>query len=305
MPQLTILGKGKGPPPGNPDTVSIECDVVRAVSPEGDERTMKLADLLERVAPPRISTCDTVLPDGVKCVIPIPKGAVFVHQTPPRVHRFEWIANDSPAPYGSEATYREVSIALPYLIVLAVFDASRGSYLQLGGNSECFFSNRPIDAQGVDTELHFPALLNCSRFPIDASEKPLSWICVQHLSASSCRGAKSESASIRMGIKALLHHLLESRFNLSSENHELSSWFSETVKAAVDPRVASIEAWEQATIEDPLFALEVPWLSTGSSLKQVVERIAEFRGTDRSRVTTARDLMRVLFQESKRTGGKQ
>lgn len=299
IPLLKEHGVGSSTPIISPETIIIDGEEVGVVSPEGEARSIKLSALIERVAPPLISTCDAVLPDGVKCVIPIPQGSVLVHQTPPRVHSFEWITNDSPSPYGLGATYRKVSIALPYMIVLAQFEEAPGCLPQLGGTSECFFSNRPIDLEGMDTPLLYPALLNCSRFPIDEPLHPLAWICVQHLRPVRLTDETSKSEAIRKGLQALLHHLLESRFNLSSENHELSSWFSETVKAEVDPRLASIETWEQHSAENPLFALDVPWLPTGHTLNEVVQRMARLRKSKDRRFTTARDLMRVIFQESK------
>jgi len=294
--QLELVGTQAGSPQAALDTITVEGEEVKAVSPEGEARSLKLVDLIQRVAPPRIDTCGIVLPDGVKCVIPIPKGSIFVHQTPPRVHSFEWIAADSPEPFGPGTSYRKVRIALPYLIVLAVFDGCPGEVPRLAGSSECFFSNRPLDADGVDTKLHFPALLNCSRFPADDPSKPLSWICVQHLPPTAHLGEKTVGAAIRKGLGALLRHLLESGFNLSSEHHEGSSWYSQTVAAGIDARIASIEAWEQASSQDPLFALEVPWLPTGRTLDEIAQRIAAARGRKQQRFSNARDLMRAIFQ---------
>jgi len=298
VPPLKLIADG-GAARGTPDTIAITGDRVTAVSPEGEVRSSTLGELIERIAPPRIDTCGTVLPDGVKCVIPIPRGSIFVHQSAPRVHSFEWIDPSSPAPCGQGTRYRKVRLALPYLIVLAVFDEVPGEAPRLAGSSECFFSNRPLDHDGVETRLLFPALLNCSRFPGGDPSKPLSWICVQHLRRMGIAGELATGAAIRAWLTALLRHLLESGFNLSSEQHEGSSWFSETVAAGVDARVSSVEAWEQATVEDPLFALEVPWLPTGRTLAQIAERIAAARGRRRARLESARDLMRAVFQTQK------
>ena len=82
-------------------------------------------------------------------------------------------------------------------------------------------------------------------------------------------------------------------FNRSSEHHELSSWFTETVSAGVDPRLASVETWEAASAEEPLFVLQVPWLPTGKTLGQVIERIRDQRGS--RRIETAQDVARVVL----------
>ena len=100
--------------------------------------------------------------------------------------------------------------------------------------------------------------------------------------------------------EALLRHLLESGFNRSSEHHELNSWFSETVAAGVDPRIASVRDWERATAEDPLFVLEVPWLPTGLSLGKVADRIARVHGRPGRRITCADDVARLVINAKPR-----
>ncbi len=283
-----------------PPTVTIEGDEVRAALPEGAAASMKLETLLERIQAVVPDSRGAILPDGVKCILPTGTGCIMVHQTPPRVYNFRWIAVDSKAEYGRGTSYRQVRLALPYLIVLAVFERARGGLPQLGGYNECFFANQPLDAKGLDSELCYPALLNCSRFP-DGPGHPLSWICTQHLRPNEYARAQTLEQSLRMGLRALLHHLLETGFNRSSEHHELNSWFAESAAARIDPRIASVEAWERATAEDPLFALEVPWLPTGFSLGKIAERIAERRGRSGARVTCAEDVARLILNTRPRT----
>ena len=275
-------------------TVTIDGDEVRAALPEGTAAAMKLEDLLERIRPGVPDSRGTILPDGVKCVVPTGDGCILVHQTPPRVYNFRWIAADSKAEFGPGTNYRRVRLALPYLIVLAVFERARGDLLRLGSRNECFFLNEPLDLKGLETELCYPALLNCSRFP-DRPEYPLSWICTQHLSSREQARVQTLEQSLRIGLRALLHHLLESGFNRSSEHHELNSWFSESVAAGIDPRIASVDNWERATALDPLFVLEVPWLRTGLSLGKAAERIVQARGHAGPRVTCADDVARVIL----------
>jgi hypothetical protein len=280
-------------------TVTIEGDEVRAVLPEGAAATMKLEALLERIQPDVPDSRGAILPDGVKCMLPMANGCILVHQTPPRVYNFRWIAADSRAEYGPRTSYRQVRLALPYLIVLAVFERARGDLPRLGPRNECFFLNEPLDSKGLDTELCYPALLNCSRFP-ERSDLPLSWICTQHLPPSECARGQTLEQSLRAGLEALLRHLLESGFNRSSEHHELNSWFSETVAAGVDPRIASVRDWERATAEDPLFVLEVPWLRTGLSLGKVADRIARVHGRPGPRITCADDVARLVMNTKPR-----
>jgi hypothetical protein len=276
------------------ETVTILGDEVLATLPEGSHRRMKLADLMGRMLPSVPDTCGAILPDGVKCALPISGGVVLVHQTPPRIHGFRWIAEDSTAEFGSGTLYRQVRLALPYVIVLAVFEGIRRGVPALTQRNECFFSNEPLERTGLDTPLCYPALLNCSQLR-DDGRHPLSWICSQHLPRHEVFGRRTLEASLRDGLGALLRHLLESGFNRSSEHHEGASGFSASVAAGIDPRIATVEAWERATADDPLFALEVPWLPTGKTLAEVAERIGRLGRARKGGFTTAADVARVVF----------
>lgn len=284
------------------ERVTLEGDEARALSPEGVEAGMRLATLLDLARPRRIDTGYLILPDGVKSVVPTSRGLVVTHQTPPRAWSFKWIAEGSPARWGPGTEYRTVRLALPYLIVIAVFEEDPDGVPRLSGRNECFFANEPLESAGVESKLCYPALLNCSRFPRDPRHS-LAWVCTQHLGRAELQGEPDAAGSVRAGLAALLRHLFETGFNFSSEDHELSSWYSETVAAKVDPRIATVEAWEAASAEDPLFALEVPWLPTGLSLRQIVQRIVELHADLRPAATCARDLARIVFNGAE-SGGR-
>ena len=192
---------------------------------------------------------------------------------------------------------------MPYVVVLAVFERSPGQVPQLTSRNECFFVNEPLDANGMETPLGYPALLNCSKFPEEPG-RPLSWICTQNLDADEFAGRPSLHHSVHDGLRALLRHLLDSAFNFSSEHHELNSWYSESVAAGIDPRIATVEKWEKATDDDPLFVLDVPWLPTGRTLGAVAERIANgnvdrkprrSRKPSRHRIASSKDVARVIL----------
>jgi hypothetical protein len=279
------------------EVVTLEGNQVRAVLPEGTQGTMKISDLLERLRPSVPDTCGVILPDGVKTIVPIAGGLVLVHQTPPKVYSFRWIADDSEAAYGPGTSYRTVRIALPYVIVLAVFGHTGRRGLVLGDRNECFFANEPLEVRGLKSPLAYPALLNCSL--IGEAEQSISWICTQHLSRSKRRPGESQDSVLRGGLSDLLQHLLESGFNRSSEEHEGASGFSASTDAGIDPRIASVEDWEKATLENPLFVLDVPWLPTGKSLGEIVGRIhSPSRRRPAQTFETAADIARVIFNAS-------
>ena len=100
-------------------------------------------------------------------------------------------------------------------------------------------------------------------------------------------------------MRTLLSHLLETGFNYSSEHHEGASWYTATVEAGVDPRIATVEEWEAATREDSLFVLDVPWLPTGKSLGEIARRVGSRQNGRRATYASAGDLARVLFHSQK------
>lgn len=272
------------------DTITIANGVATAISPEGKRASLPLETLLTKVAARRMDTGGVVLPDGVKSVLTEGAITIWVHEIPPRVYRFLWIASDSPAPFGKHTKYRPVRIALPYLIVFAVFAAQSNGQMLLTGANECFFRVEPF--KSLDDSLFFPALLNCSRFePQDG--RPLAWICTQHLKPTPAMHDPDPNKSMGAGFEALRRHLLESSFNLSSEHHEFSSWF--TASRHADPRIRTVEAWETATAQDPLFVLEVPWLRTDHTVRQVAGRIFTQQQVHARAARTTGALARIIF----------
>jgi hypothetical protein len=284
------------------DSIEIEGREVRAVSPEGKTAAMPLSEFFGKLMIRRPDAAGMIFPDGVKSVRSEGNITILAHETPPQVYNLKWIANDSPAPFGHGATYRNVRVALPYLITLLLFrGAGGGQGLNLGEFSECFFRTAPLETS--EDELLYPALLNCSKFT-PPEGRPLSWICVQHLNLAAVNKEPSPARRMRAGFRALRHCLLETGFNYSSENHEGASWFSESRK--VDPRVNTIDAWQEATAKDPLFVLEVPWLKTGHSLGQIMDRIFKNLGAlngAQSAVTSAA-LARLVFNHKPATAKK-
>lgn len=243
-----------------------------------------------------MDTGELLLTAGVRAVRSRGAVTVVVIERPPSLHRFNWIAADSRSRFGAGTKYREVTLALPYLVLLAVFTMGEGGRLTLApGCNECFFRNEPL--RSLDDELCYPALLNCSKFRVQEG-RPLVWICTQYLDRSF--DAECDlNARVRGGIKALLHCLLETGFNYSSEAHEGSSWFTES--RGIDPRIATVEAWQEASLQDQFFALNVPWLKTGLSLRQVTDRIFKNLRATEPPIRTTADLARLVFNQRRST----
>jgi len=275
------------------ETITIQEQSVAAVSPEGARAAMPLGEFLHGVAPPRMDTCGLVLPDGVKSVLAARSTVVWVYQDPPRVRSLRWLAADSAKPFGPEAKYRTVRLAMPYVLVLAVFGPGEAGPLRLIHRNECFFMTRPL--RSLDDPVCYPALLNCSKFAREQGH-PLSWICSVRMNLKETNAVEDTNERMRASFAALLDCLWHTGFNRSSEHHEETSWFSETVRRGVDERIAGVERWEAATREDRHFVLDVPWLPTGRTVRQVAERILAGHRAPRQVAPTAAGLARIIHR---------
>jgi hypothetical protein len=292
--EMAVLRLAQAQEPGVPVAQLIIQDTKAiATAPEGTSASMPVDKLLAKVAAGQMSSGPAILPDGIKAVLSHGPITIWVWESPPRVYQFEWIANDSPKAFGQGTKYRKVRLALPYVIVLAVFARNDAGLPDLLPRNECFFRSAPL--KRFEDELRYPALLNCSKFnPPDG--QPLSWICTQHLRATPKMQSREPDERLCASFEALRHCLLETAFNYSSEHHEAASWFSESRSA--DPRLKTVEAWEEATANDPLFVLEVPWLKTGHTLRQVTDRIFANLHAGKNRVQSAAGLARIIFNHA-------
>jgi|TARA_Y100000310_G_scaffold343117_1_gene449282 hypothetical protein len=272
--------------------LAIEGRKITATSPEGQARSIPLDRFMQLASPMKISSGSIIFPDGIKGAYSDGRLMVLMHQTPPRMHYFKWISEDSVEKFGSDAKYKKVSIALPYLVTMAVFQIGSDGTVNLSEKSECFFSNKPI--RSVDDELLYPALLNVSKFSASDQERaPLAWICVQYLKNRG--GSADANQSVFQLLGSLVNCLLETGFNFSSEYNEGASWFGETMKAKVDPRIKDVATWEQSSKVDPLFALEVPWIKTGYTVNTLQERIFKLNSRAAVFVSRASDAARIVF----------
>jgi hypothetical protein len=282
------------------ETLRFEGESVLAVSPEGKTSSIPIASLMDRVVDPISSLTRLVLPVGCRAAVSLPQGFAVVWEGAPRVWPFRWIARNSPRPFGPGTAYREVRLALPFVVVIAIFLPTRNGTAALSDANECFFRNERL--RSLDDELRYPALLNCSRFA-DEADHPLSWICTQHLDRSTFAGDGQDlNAVVETSLRGLVTHLLESAFNLSSDVHEAASWFSETVRRRVDPRIASVEAWQEASREDPCFAVDVDWLPTGRTVRGVLDRIGARQPPSPTRIRSRKDLARFVVNHGKNGG---
>lgn len=268
-------------------TVTIKGNLA---SVEGSDYGMDLPTLCDRVGP-SMSTGPVILPAGMKAVLSQGNITIWVWEKPPHIAHLRWITPDSPSAYGPGTKYQNVNIALPYLVIFAVFGKDDRGLPRLLCKDECFFRNEPL--KSIEDELCYPALLNCSKFSGGVkSANPLSWICTQYIKADARCNSNNAGDRFQGWFEAVRHCLLDTGFNLSSEHHEANSWYGESKK--IDQRIATTAAWEAATKKDPLFVLELPWLKTGLTVQGVADRIFKIHGASSQSVQSADDLARII-----------
>lgn len=278
---------------GGANLVSIEGDLA-TVDGNLKSVSMKIEDLCQRIGP-GMSTGSVILPAGIKTVLSQGNITIWFWEQPPKVVRLSWIREDSPSPYGPGAKYRNVRIALPYLVIAAVFARDGNGIPNIIGKDECFFRNEPLKSYAND-ELCFPALLNCSRWSDPkCMGHPLSWICTHHLKPNKQMQSKKPGDRFQGGFEAVRYCLLETSFNLSSEHHEGNSWFGDTKKLI--PQIGTVEKWEENTKKDPLFVLDLPWTKTGYTISTLAERIFQQNGGGSGTPKTADDIARIIINQ--------
>ena len=285
------------------DTLTITGKTVQARSPEGVTATLGVAEFVRKLSPPTMNCCGLILPRGVSTFFSTDSTTIFFWELPPAVHHVRWISADSEVPYrmpGAKVLYEDRRIALPYIVIVAVFVKDPAGRLVLSGRNEAYFRTAPLES--LDDELLFPSLLNISKFPRQvAASRPLSWICTQYLDRATLAAEPDLNTRIRQSLKALRSTTLEAGFNYSSEHHELTSYW--TVSAKKIPQVADLDRWEQLSREDPLFTLEVPWLPAKwrgrkMTVSSLVDRIQTLFSAHRSSPDSSDALARIVFEAS-------
>lgn len=244
------------------DHLTIQSGKVVLTTEEGQRverpETQLLAMLRAEFLPP---LGDRALPDGVKFCEWRAPFLLLVHQLPPHVRQFRWIAEDSPIRYGPGTQYRKVRLSIPYAITFALY-SQQGEGLFLTQSNELYFRNEPLRMRA--DRLGYPALLNISRIALPRRDR--AWICTQHLEWATDADWTSQ-------LQALLDHVWNGGFNLSSEDHEGASWFGESTDIHAD--LKTVAKWEKATAANDAFALGVPWKPVPLSVAELMDCMFE------------------------------
>jgi hypothetical protein len=217
------------------------------------------------------------IPEGLRFVQRRGDTVALVLEEKPQVRTVRWLADDSPSPYGRGAVYRTARLAFPFVIIVV---GVRGG--QLTGFQQCFYRTAPL-ARLTD-ELYYPNLYNVA----DGYGQEC-WLCLANLKKNLTALSWDEK------VKEIRKHLWGAGFNQSSEHHEGMSYWQVMRELALDTRLASVEAWEKATRKEPLFPLEVKWLTTGKTLGKVVDEFFSSMGVGQL-PATVEDLVQVMNQ---------
>ncbi|MDR3703758.1 MAG: hypothetical protein P4L56_29180 [Candidatus Sulfopaludibacter sp.] len=238
-----------------------------------------LSDFVERISGRGDAmTLNGPIPEGVRHAQRRGDATVLVLEDRPQTRTVRWLADDSPAPFGPGAVYRNVRLAFPFVVIIVVFNAGR-----LTGVQQCFYRTEPI--QSLQDPLFYPNLYNCAQTPQGRGYSMESWLCLANL--------KDDFGPLTWEQRSQLihHHVWGGAFNRSSEVHEGNSLW-QSVKA--DPRVSTVERWAEESRQNPYFPLTVPWRPYGKSVGETADAMLATVAPERP-VTDAASLVGMLL----------
>jgi hypothetical protein len=223
------------------------------------------------------SALPEAIPEGTRFIRRRGEAVVLVVEEPPGARTVRWVTEDSRIRYGPDASYRSVRLSFPFVVLVAAF--RRGALTE---HLQCFYRCAPLTTPA--DPLLCPNILN-----VRAKDRLVCWLCLKLRSNLGNLSWEDKVRHIRT-------HLWGSAFN---ESAGTVYW---RTTAALDPRLATLEAWEQATAADPFFTLNVPWQSVGQTVDTVMAEMLDAAG--RSRVPgSALELASVAAQCPPYAGG--
>ena len=198
-------------------------------------------------------TFPEAIPEGVRFIRRRGDVTVLVLEERPALRTVRWLADDSPDAYGKKAVYRTARLAFPFVVLVIAFRAGA-----LTGYQQCFYRVAPLHSWS--DALFLPNLFNVA----NAYGQPC-WLCLANLKKKLTRFSWNEK------VRTIWTHVFGASFNRSSEVHEGMSYWG--AMRGIDPRVASLSAWEEASKSDPFFTLRVPWQPLGKDIGRIMEEM--------------------------------
>ena len=193
------------------------------------------------------------IPEGVRFIRRRGDVVVLVMESHPAVRTVRWLADNSPVPFGKGSVYRTASLAFPFIIAIMTFRGGRQTSFQ-----QCFYRTEPLEK--LTDPLFLPNLYNVAE-----AYRMKCWLCLANLKTDLKPLSWSEK------VKLIQSHLWGAAWNQSSEMHEGNSYWG--TMRDLDPRLKSLDAWERATRENPLFPLMVQWRPAGKTAGEIIEEM--------------------------------
>lgn len=255
-----------------PESIRIEGERARLVRPGGDGREVVgrevlLTDLAEALAAHLRADRTPILPAGTRLYVRWRHAAVLVMEEPPRVRCLRWSAKT----LKGEGEYSEHCLAFPFVVYLLGFHQDQFEEMRV------YFRPAPL-LREADL-LYFSNLWN-----VQAAESPL----------ARCRACLRGRPEIRERPMAEQAASLVEFFWTAGFNRDIEENCFDRARGR-DPRIGSLEAWEAATLADPLFPLSLAWEPVGLSLGEALDHWRR-HGDHARRVETAADVADVMYR---------
>ena len=211
----------------------IEGDAVHLVT-ERTERTVRLSELLAE-AGRQAGVTTPILPTGCRMFHAAGERSVFVIEQAPAVRQLVWRGMDR-----SGENREHWKLAFPYVVFVVAF--ARGEAVDTG-SCRIFYRNAPLNGDETVQRVN---------------------LCNVYRSGAICTGdVRVSGQGLAAKAESFVSNFWGSRFN--------TDLYSESFEPAARrlPQVATLEAWANATSENPLFPLGLQWLE-GPRLSDVI-----------------------------------
>ena len=248
---------------GGGEQIVLEDGAAEIRLPGASPQRLPTVEFIRRLQEQSLRGLDQeALPDNVKYRVDRGGLVIFIAEFKPAVHSVQWIADDSPVPYGPGMKFDTYRLAMPYMVLKAPFINGRLLHM-----CEVFFRNRPLLKKAHQEELFHCNLLNVSPDAYGC----VAWLCTQYLELPKPRGG-ARLASMTDQLDSVASLILGGILNRSSEEHEGKSCYRLSVEKTIDRRVLDPARWQAETEKDASFILGVDWMPAGVTVGQLIER---------------------------------
>lgn len=212
-----------------------------------------------------------LLPPGTRILKADGPATICCIEQPPQVRLIRWSA----AGMGKGGEYRTHRLSFPYIISLFLF--FQGSF------EEMRVYYRPAPIQETEDPLFLSNLWNVQADP----GKP-----------SACRACLRGRPLDLWGhplaeqITVLLDYFWSTGFNT-----DIAGNCFERARV-LDPRIATLEAWEAASAADALFPLDLAWEKLDLAVGEIMDRLVEAGPQPRQAIADSSDLANLMYRVS-------